>query len=129
MKYIVLIISLFLSVSFAAERYAFQSERQQQEFIYLTKSLRCLVCQNETLYDSQATLALELRSEIYQMVIHGQDSQKIKIYMVQRYGNFVLFDPPFIPQTYLLWFGPFLILIIGLIIWGIVLKQHRAKEN
>lgn len=80
----------------------------------LSKELRCLVCQNETLADSRADLAEDLRSKIREQMRAGKTDQEIISYLTDRYGKFILYNPPVDPTTYLLWFGPFLLLLAGL---------------
>jgi len=92
----------------------------------LTKQLRCLVCQNETLADSQAQLAEDLRREIREQIKAGKSDQEILAYATQRYGDFILYNPPVKVTTYLLWFGPFLLLVIGSILLFRFLQQRRA---
>ena len=91
----------------------------------LTKELRCLVCQNETLADSQAPLAEDLRKEIREQVKAGKTDQEIIAYATQRYGDFVLYNPPVKVTTYLLWFGPFVLLLAGTAFLYRYLKQRR----
>ncbi|HKO35006.1 MAG TPA: cytochrome c-type biogenesis protein [Pyrinomonadaceae bacterium] len=83
----------------------------EQRMKHLTKELRCLVCQNETLADSQAPLAEDLRREIREQIKAGKTDQEILAYATQRYGDFVLYNPPVKATTYLLWFGPFVLLV------------------
>jgi cytochrome c-type biogenesis protein CcmH len=92
----------------------------------LTKQLRCLVCQNETLADSQAQLAEDLRREIREQIKAGRSDQEILAYATQRYGDFILYNPPVKATTYLLWFGPFLLLVLGSVLLFRFIKQRRA---
>jgi len=92
----------------------------------LTKELRCLVCQNETLADSQAQLAEDLRREIREQMKAGKSDREILAYATQRYGDFILYNPPVKATTYLLWFGPFLLLVIGTVLLFRFVKQRRA---
>ena len=87
-----------------------QAEKRLQA---LSKELRCLVCQNETLADSQAPLAEDLRREIREQIKAGKSDEEIITFLTQRYGQFILYRPQVTPTTYLLWFGPFLLLIGG----------------
>lgn len=80
----------------------------------LAQQLRCLVCQNETLADSQAALAVDLRREIRERMQRGDSDAKIAAFLTDRYGDFVLYRPPLKPATYALWFGPFALLAAGL---------------
>jgi len=91
----------------------------------LSKELRCLVCQNETLADSQAGLAEDLRREIREQIKAGKSDKEIIEFLTQRYGQFILYRPQVTPTTYLLWFGPFLLLIGGLAILFHYIKKRR----
>src|SRR6266571_9486810 len=100
----------------AKEAQPAEDPKIEQRMRNLTQQLRCLVCQNETLADSQADLAEDLRREIREQMRAGKTDQEILAYLTQRYGDFVLYKPPIKSTTYLLWFGPFLLLIVGLIV-------------
>jgi cytochrome c-type biogenesis protein CcmH len=91
----------------------------------LSKELRCLVCQNETLADSQADLAEDLRGQIREQMKAGKSDKEIITYLTDRYGKFILYNPPVDPTTYLLWFGPFVLLLGGLTVLFRYLKQRR----
>ena len=91
----------------------------------LSKELRCLVCQNETLADSRADLAVDLRGQIREQMKAGKTDKEIVAYLTARYGKFILYNPPVDPTTYLLWFGPFVLLIAGLVVLFRYLKQRR----
>ena len=106
--------------SFASDKiYSFENSNQQIIFENLLEELRCLVCQNQSLADSASGLATDLRDEVYQMVIQDNSQQTIKTFLVERYGNFVLYDPPLNPSTSILWFAPFIlaVLAVGLVIF------------
>lgn len=79
----------------------------------ITADLRCLVCQNQTIADSNAGLAVDLRNQVVKLMAEGKSDAQIKQYMVDRYGEFVLYDPPFSAANALLWAGPFLLLLVG----------------
>ena len=98
-------------------------EKRLQE---LSKELRCLVCQNETLADSRAGLAEDLRKEIREQIKAGKSDKEIITFLTSRYGDFVLYRPRVTPVTYLLWFGPFVLLVVGLAVLYRQLKQRRA---
>jgi cytochrome c-type biogenesis protein CcmH len=83
----------------------------EQRMIALSEDLRCLVCQNESLAGSRADLAQDLRQEIREQMRAGKSDQEVIAYLTQRYGDFVLYKPPLKPLTWLLWFGPFVLLI------------------
>lgn len=91
----------------------------------LSQELRCLVCQNETLADSRADLAEDLRDEIREQMKAGKSDKEIIAFLTERYGQFILYRPQVTPTTYLLWFGPFLLLLIGLAVLFYYIKQRR----
>lgn len=95
----------------------------------LAEHLRCLVCQNESLAGSHAELAEDLRREIRFQMAAGKNDQEVLDYLIQRYGDFVLYEPPFKPVTYLLWLGPLLFLSIGLGAWYATLRKRRAMKE
>ena len=92
----------------------------------LETELRCLVCQNQTLADSNADLADDLRREVRTLALAGKSDDDIKTYLVARYGDFVLYKPPVKPITWMLWFGPFALLAAGGATWWVVLRR-RAR--
>jgi cytochrome c-type biogenesis protein CcmH len=93
----------------------------------LAEELRCLVCQNQTIADSNASLALDLRNEIREQISKGKSDDEIRDYMVARYGDFVLYRPPLKSTTLLLWLGPFALLAVGAAIF-VVMVRRRRKE-
>jgi cytochrome c-type biogenesis protein CcmH len=101
----------------------------EQRMIKLSEDLRCLVCQNESLAGSRADLAQDLRREIREQMRAGKSDAQVIDYLTQRYGDFVLYKPPVKPVTWLLWFGPF-VLLIGAT-WGFIafLKRRGAKAE
>jgi cytochrome c-type biogenesis protein CcmH len=97
----------------------------EERVLKLSKELRCLVCQNETLADSRAELANDLRGQIREQMKAGKSDKEIVAYLTERYGKFILYNPPIDPTTYLLWFGPFVLLLAGLFLLFRYLKQRR----
>ena len=95
----------------------------------MSSELRCLVCQNTTLADSTAPLAEDLRKEIREQLRAGKSDQEVIDYLVARYGDFVRYRPPVNNETALLWFGPFILLIIGGFVLYRVLKKHAGSED
>lgn len=89
------------------------------------KELRCLVCQNESIDDSNADLAHDLRVLVRQRLLAGDSDAQVKDYVVARYGNYVLLKPPFDPETYLLWFGPLILLALGGTAAVVFIRHHR----
>jgi cytochrome c-type biogenesis protein CcmH len=95
----------------------------------LAHELRCLVCQNQTLADSNAPLAVDLRHQIREQLAAGRSEREVTDFMVQRYGEFVLYRPPFKASTALLWLGPFLFLALGLwLLWRRIRGRKAAPE-
>lgn len=95
--------------------------------VQLSEELRCLVCQNQTIADSHAELAVDLRRQIREQIAQGKDDRQIIDYMVERYGDFVLYRPPLKATTLLLWFGPAALLVFGLAFLFFQLKARRKR--
>lgn len=102
------------SVHAAEALLEFETEEQAALYLQLTKDHRCLKCQNQNLADSAAGIAQDLKREIYQRVQKGESGKQISAYLVERYGDFVLYKPPFKASTYVLWIGPFILLFLAL---------------
>jgi cytochrome c-type biogenesis protein CcmH len=94
----------------------------------LAHELRCLVCQNQTIADSNAPLALDLRNQIREQLAAGKSDEDVMEFMVARYGDFVLYRPPFKPATLALWLGPFLLLAAGALVFWRRVARRRAEE-
>lgn len=99
----------------------------EARLVRLAEDLRCLVCQNESLAGSQAALAEDLRREIRVQMKAGKDDREVIAYLTDRYGDFVLYKPPFKPVTWLLWLGPVLFLGIGGAAWYLALRRRGAQ--
>ena len=104
---------------------SFASPEHEQRYHTLIEELRCLVCQNQTIADSNADLASDLRREVYRMVEDGQSTEAITGFMVERYGDFVLYRPPLQGGTVLLWGGPFVLATAGLAVLIVYLRRRR----
>ncbi len=107
----------------------FETEEQEQQYRRLIRELRCTVCQNQALDESNAGLAADLRGQIYDMTLEGNSREEIVEFMVARYGDFVLYRPPFRADTFMLWIGPFLLLIAGGLVWAQVVRQRQAMAR
>ena len=118
MRTLLILLSLLLPLPAVAaiEAYEFESAQMEEDYNQLIFELRCLVCQNQNLADSDADLAKDLRRETYNMLQQGKSPQQVIDFMVQRYGDFVLYRPQFKSSTYMLWLGPFLLLVIVLVL-------------
>ena len=102
-----------LQATVTLESFAFESSAEEQRFKDLIEELRCLVCQNQSLIDSDAELAHDLRAEVHELLLSGRTDDEIKQFLVDRYGDFVLYRPPLQQNTYLLWIAPLILLLIG----------------
>jgi len=123
---ILLLLLIPLQVQAAIETYQFEQAEHEQLYKQMIEELRCLVCQNQNLSASNAGLAKDLRQQTYEMVTEGQSQEQIVDYMTQRYGDFVLYRPPVKSSTALLWFGPFILLIVGILV---LIKTLRARKE
>ena len=128
MKHLSFVVLLIVSgIACAGVEYReFSSPGQQKAYENLTSQLRCLVCQNQTIADSNAELAQDLRRQVYEMLQKGKSKQEIVQFMTDRYGDFVLYNPPFKLKTWVLWVGPAMFLLIGL---SAVFVLARRKKN
>ena len=107
----------------------FQTVVNEERFQNLTNELRCLVCQNQTIAESNATLAVDLKKQVAKQITEGKSDQEILQFMEERYGEFVLYNPPVSPENSLLWLGPFIVLVIAVFILFAALKrQSKSKE-
>ena len=102
----------------------FKNHAEEVRFQHLTSELRCLVCQNENLADSNADLARDLRHEVFDLMQSGKSDDEIKQYLVDRYSDFVLYDPPVKSSTLLLWFGPLAILLAGAVVVVVTVRRR-----
>ncbi len=133
----ILILIMFFSLSASVmsqsspvqEPMVFDTAEQESRFKQLTLELRCTVCQNQNLADSDAQLAHDLRAEVHKMLMAGKSDDEIKQFMVQRYGDFVLYKPPVQTNTYLLWVAPALLLLIGALVLRANIKKRAALLN
>lgn len=121
-----LLLLLIQTPAFSNTLYPLDTPKQDAQFSHLLRELRCLVCQNQDLADSNAGLAKDLRDEVYKLVKEGNSDDEIVHYLTARYGDFILFKPPVKAVTALLWFGPALFLFLGLLIfWLTCLRRVR----
>ncbi|HEY9034519.1 MAG TPA: cytochrome c-type biogenesis protein [Pseudomonadales bacterium] len=127
MKYMMLVLLwlVALPVLAAIDVYQFDSDEQQQRYRQMIDELRCPKCQNQNLAGSDAPIAQDLRRELHRLISEGQNEQQIRTFMVQRYGNFILYRPPLDQNTLLLWGLPLLLLLVG----GLVAVRLRAGRQ
>ncbi len=128
-KYILIVCGLLLTTQVLADpvvTFKFDTPEREALFHKLGNELRCLVCQNQSIADSNAGLAKDLRTEIYEMIEAGKSESQIIDFMVARYGDYVLYRPPFKLQTALLWLGPMLVFLLGVFF---ALKLIRGQRK
>ncbi len=130
MKPLLFILLLVISInSYAVDSRQLSDPKQQENYETLTKELRCLVCQNQTIADSNAELASDLRRQVYEMLQQGKSEQEIIRFMTDRYGEFVLYKPAFAGKTSLLWIAPVVFLFMGLMMVFFVIRRKRAAAK
>ena len=130
MKRLLFIFLLIISCSsYAVDFRQLSDPKQQETYEALTKELRCLVCQNQTIADSNAELAADLRRQVYEMLQQGKSKQEIIRFMTDRYGDFVLYKPPFKGKTSVLWIAPVVFLLMGLITVFFFIRRKKAAAN
>ena len=130
MRSLLIVILLFASAQASARISAYEFDNADQESIYneLVDELRCLVCQNQTIADSNAELAQDMKRKTHELVMQGKTKKEISDFMVQRYGNFVQYKPPVDSTTYLLWSGPFIIMFIGLFFLIKIIRNRKVAK-
>ncbi len=121
---------LFSSFYWAAVEFRqFDDPQQEQQYQELINELRCLVCQNQTIADSNADLAKDLRRQVYEMLQQGKSQQEIVDFMTRRYGDFVLYNPPLKAKTMILWLGPAVFIVIGLLVLWIISRRKLSQKE
>ena len=126
--FLAILLTTFTSAMAAGlEAFDFNGNVNEDRYKHLIAELRCLVCQNQSLADSDAGLAHDLRREVWELMDQGQSDAQVVEFLVTRYGDFVLYNPPVKPSTYILWYGPFALLAIGLLVLLRTLKR-RSKQ-
>jgi cytochrome c-type biogenesis protein CcmH len=127
MKPLLIVLLLLLSpLANAVDAYQFSNLEQQAAYNSLVTELRCLVCQNQPIGDSNAELAADLRRQVYEMLQQGKSKTDIQQFMTDRYGDFVLYNPPFKAKTGLLWLGPVAFLVVGLLTVFLFVRRKKT---
>ncbi len=131
MKILITIILFSLAGSLHAEdqRFPFTDPEQVEQFRKLTEELRCLVCQNQSLADSDAELANDLRKKVYALMDEGKTNDEIIEELVARYGEFVLYRPRLNAKTYLLWYAPIILVLIGIVAIMIMMRRRSDRVD
>ena len=123
----ILLISLQLEA--AIDVYQFDTESQRQRYHALVEELRCPKCQNQNLAGSNSQIALDLRRELHRLLLEGKTDREIKSFMVDRYGDFVLYQPPLQSSTLILWLFPGLLIIVGALILALIVRKNRRASR
>lgn len=124
--FITLVLLMMFATSHALDYRRLDNPEQQEAYESLTSELRCLVCQNQTIKDSNAELAGDLRRQVYEMLQQGKNKDEILRFMTDRYGEFVLYKPPFETKTGLLWIGPAVFLLLGIVAIFIYVRRKKT---
>ncbi len=127
LPFVLLLWSCMTLASF--ETYEFSTTQNEMRYFKLSKELRCPTCQNQNISDSDAPLAADLRRELHRMIEAGYKDEGIIDFMVSRYGDFVHYKPRIAPETYILWFGPFVLLLGGLSVVFFVSRNRRLRAR
>jgi cytochrome c-type biogenesis protein CcmH len=128
----ILLVLLLLAISgfaHAVKEVELLQTEDEERFHELANELRCMVCQNQTIADSNAELARDFRNQVKEKINAGESNEQIREYMVSRYGDYILYRPPFNMATALLWGGPFLLILVGIVIIARLLKRRPQKDD
>ena len=120
------LLMLLSAAAGAMDPIVFRDDAEEARFRALSAELRCVMCQNQSLADSNAQIAEDLRRQVLDLMREGKSDEEIKEYLVARYSDFVLYNPPVKPSTWLLWFGPALILLGGAAVLVVVVRRRAA---
>lgn len=126
---LILLFTIAMPLGAAVEYHPFDDPKREEAYQTLISELRCLVCQNQTIADSNADLAKDLRNQVYGMLQQGKSKDDVVDFMTQRYGDFVLYRPAFNVKTGLLWLGPGLFLLIGIVTVFVLARGKQAKTE
>ena len=121
------LLTLFSATAFAIDPLPFKDAAEEARFRALAAELRCVMCQNQSLADSTAPIAHDLRAEVFELMQQGKSDADIKQFLTERYSEFVLYKPPVQARTLVIWFGPLLVLVAGAVAVAVIVRR-RAKS-
>lgn len=125
-----LLLLMFQQLSVASiDVYEFDNEQKRLDFTALTKELRCPKCQNQDIADSNAPIAADMRKEVHRLLEEGKDKESIVNFMIDRFGEFVTYKPKKSTETFMLWYGPWILVFIGLIVILSLIKLNKKKSS
>jgi cytochrome c-type biogenesis protein CcmH len=124
-----LILCVSMGANAAIDAFEFKDDATRERFQQLTNELRCPKCQNQNLADSNSPIAEDLRREVYRMVEAGKPDEEITDFMVSRYGEFVLYRPRVTESTWILWYGPFVLLAVGAAVVLLITRKRKRNNN
>jgi cytochrome c-type biogenesis protein CcmH len=127
--FILMVTGLAVDARASIDVYEFEDESTRQEFVSLTKELRCPKCQNQDIADSNAPIAADMRKEVHRLLQEGHDRDDIVNHMIERFGDFVTYKPKVSAETLMLWYGPWLFVLLGLIIIGAMVRFKKTSAN
>ena len=127
----ILVLSIYTLgfADYSKEIYPFDDRNQEKIFLSLLDEIRCPKCQSSNLAGSNAPIANDLKREVYRLVRSGQTEEEVKTYLVERYGNFIVYDPPFRADTFVLWLGPLLFFLLTLSIILLILRKRISNSK
>lgn len=111
----------------AYQQFEFESQIEEQRFVQLTHNYRCVTCQNQSIAESSAPVALGIKEQIYKRIQQGQSDEEIAKFLIDRYGDSISYSPPLKKETWLLWLGPFLIMVgfMGFVMWYVFMTNRE----
>lgn len=122
-------LALFATAAQAIDPLPFEDAAEEARFRALAEELRCVMCQNQSLADSEAGIAQDLRREVFDLMRQGHSDEEIKQYLTDRYSDFVLYRPPVVARTWLLWFGPALVLVAGVVVVIVIVRRKAPRSG
>lgn len=119
----------YQSVFASIDVYEFENEEKRADFVSLTKELRCPKCQNQDIADSNAPIAEDMRKQVHRLLAEGKDKQAIVDYMIDRFGEFVTYKPKKSSETFMLWYGPWILIFIGILVIISLIKLNKKSGS